>query len=237
MIDKLNVYPIRIMVIYFVIVNSIAIYLFPGGSLYDSSLTTYSFSENFFSDLGVYETIRGEQNFFACFLFNSTLVMMGFACLSFLFVPRLFKGNKASYICATIGSYIAILSGLSFLGVGLTPADLYFHEHVFFVIVGFRSMVPGLFFLTIAFFLSPVSNKYTTASILFLVSITVYSIFETSNPPETSPRENIELFRETVDYNRMVISVIAQKVIALISFISFFVFTYGFYQLTLLKKH
>ena len=147
-----------------------------------------------------------------------------------------FLGNKWSYICATIGSYIAILSGLSFLGVGLTPADLYFHEHVFFVIVGFRAMVPGLLFLTIAFFLSPVSNKYTVASVLFLLSITVYSIFETSSPPEVSPREDLELFRETVSYNRMVISVIAQKVITLISFISFFMFTYGFYQLTLIKK-
>ena len=236
MIDNLTVYPIRIMVIYFIVVNAIAIYLFPGGSLYDSSLTAYSFSENFFSDLGVYETVSGEQNFLSCFLFNSTLVMMGFACLSFILVPRLFKGNKWSYICSTIGSYIAILSGLSFLGVGLTPADLYFHEHVFFVIVGFRAMVPGLLFLTIAFFLSPVSNKYTVASVLFLLSITVYSIFETSNPPEVSPREDLELFRETVSYNRMVISVIAQKVIALISFISFFMFTYGFYQLTLIKK-
>ena len=59
MIDNLTVYPIRIMVIYFIVVNAIAIYLFPGGSLYDSSLTAYSFSENFFSDLGVYETVSG----------------------------------------------------------------------------------------------------------------------------------------------------------------------------------
>ena len=224
------------MVIYFVIVNTIAIYLFPGGSLYDPTLTSYSFSENFFSDLGVYETVSGDQNFLSCFLFNSTLVMMGFSCLSFILVPRLFNQNKISYVCATIGSYIAMLSGLSFLGVGLTPADLYFHEHVFFVIVGFRSMVPAMVFLTLAFFFSPVSNKYTVASVLFLLSITVYSIFETSNPPEVSPREDLELFKETVSYNRMIISVIAQKVITLISFVSFFVFTYGFYQLTLIKK-
>jgi hypothetical membrane protein len=236
MINNLTVYPIRIMVIYFVIVNTIAIYLFPGGSLYDPTLTSYSFSENFFSDLGVYETVSGEQNFLSCFLFNSTLVMMGFACLSFILVPRLFKDNKVSYVCATIGSYIAMLSGLSFLGVGLTPADLYFHEHVFFVIVGFRSMVPAMVFLTLAFFFSPVSNKYTVASVLFLLSITLYAFFETSDPPDVSPRENLELFKESVSYNRMVISVIAQKVITLISFVSFFVFTYGFYQLSLLKK-
>ena len=146
------------------------------------------------------------------------------------------KDNKISYVCATIGSYIAMLSGLSFLGVGLTPADLYFHEHVFFVFVGFRSMVPAMVFLTLAFFFSPVSNKYTVASVLFLLSITLYAFFETSDPPDVSPRENLELFKESVSYNRMVISVIAQKVITLISFVSFFVFTYGFYQLSLLKK-
>ena len=224
------------MVIYFIIVNSIAIYLFPGGSLYDSALTSYSFSENFFSDLGVYETVRGEQNFLSSYLFNSTMAVMGLTCLSYFFVPRLFRSNKYAYICSLIGSAISIISGLCFLGVGVTPADLYFHQHVFFVIVGFRLMVPALIFMTLAFFLSPASNRYAAASILFLLSITVYSIFETSNPPEFSPRDDLDLFREAVSYNRMVISVIAQKCIALISFASFFLFTYGYQQLAELNQ-
>lgn len=234
--EKLAIYPIRIMVIYFIIINSIAIYLFPGGSLYDSTLTTYSFSENFFSDLGVYENVRGQQNFISSYLFNSTMVVMGLSCLSFIFVPRLFRANKYAYICSLIGSAISIISGFCFLGVGITPADLYFHQHVFFVIVGFRLMVPALMFMTFAFFFSPASNKYAAASILFLLSITIYSVFETSNPPEFSPRDDLKLFRETVSYNRMVISVIAQKSIALISFASFFLFTYGFQQLAKLNQ-
>ena len=150
---------------------------------------------------------------------------------------QFFKTEKKSYTFIKVALFFLLISIFSFVCIALFTADeTSFDEHVFFVIVGFRAMVPGLLFLTIAFFLSPVSNKYTVASVLFLLSITVYSIFETSSPPEVSPREDLELFRETVSYNRMVISVIAQKVITLISFISFFMFTYGFYQLTLIKK-
>ena len=80
------------------------------------------------------------------------------------------------------------------------------------------------------------SLKSISKNALYLLSITVYSIFETSNPPEFSPRDDLDLFREAVSYNRMVISVIAQKCIALISFASFFLFTYGYQQLAELNQ-
>ena len=65
------------MACYFMVVNAIAIYLYPGGSLYNYDLTSYSFTENFFSDLGVYRTTGGEINFLSCILFNSSLAMIG----------------------------------------------------------------------------------------------------------------------------------------------------------------
>ena len=50
------IYSLRFMSCYFMIVNAIAIYIYPCGSLYNYDLTSYSFTENFFSDLGVYKT-------------------------------------------------------------------------------------------------------------------------------------------------------------------------------------
>ena len=41
------IYSLRFMACYFMIVNAIAIYLYPGGSLYNYDLTSYSFTENF----------------------------------------------------------------------------------------------------------------------------------------------------------------------------------------------
>ena len=57
-----------------------------------------SVTENFFSDLGVYETSGGHENFLSCILFNSTLAMIGFASFSYIYVPSIFSSNKKAYI-------------------------------------------------------------------------------------------------------------------------------------------
>ena len=58
------------------------------------------------------------------------------------------------------------------------------------------------------------------------------SIFETiSTPtPDFDPR-NQDMFKDFVTYDSMVISVVSQKVITLIAFISTIVFTFGFKSL------
>ena len=215
------------------IVNAIAIYFYPGGSLYNYDLTSYSFTENFFSDLGVYKTSGGDVNFLSCILFNSTLAMIGFASLSYAFVPRLFSENKKSYNCAKIAAFICIISGFCYIGVGLTPADLYFRQHVWFVIFAFHLQTVGILFMVIAFLYSRASNYYTVVALIYFLCVLVYSIFETSSPPapDFNPR-NQDMLIEFVPYDRMVISVVSQKIITIIAFISTILFTFGFKSLS-----
>ena len=198
------------MAFYFIIINAIAIYLFPGGSLYNYELNSYSFTENFFSDLGVYETSGGHENFLSCILFNSTLAMIGFASFSYIYVPNIFNSNRKAYIFSVIATLTLIVSGICYIGVALTPADLYFREHVWFVIFAFHLQTIGILFICVA----------------------AYSIFETSSPPapDFDPR-NQEMFKEFITYDRMVISVVSQKLITLIAFISTIIFTFGFKSL------
>ena len=220
------------MAFYFIIINAIAIYLFPGGSLYNYDLTSYSFTENFFSDLGVYETTGGHENFLSCILFNSTLAIIGFASFSYIYIPEIFNTNKKAHIFSIVSSAILILSGICYIGVSLTPADLYFREHVWFVIFAFHLQTAGILFMLIAFFLSPVSNKYTIVALIYFICVATYSVYETSSPPapDFDPR-NQEMLRKFVPYDRMVISVVSQKIITLISFFSIIVFTFGFKSL------
>ena len=226
------IFSLRFMAFYFIIVNAIAIYLFPGGSLYNYDLTSYSFTENFFSDLGVYETSGGHENFLSCFLFNSTLAMIGFASFSYMYVPPLFNENRKAYIFSSIAAAILIISGICYIGVALTPADLFFGEHVWFVIFAFHLQTIGILFMVIAFFLSSADNRYTIVAFIYFICVATYSIFETSSPPppDFDPR-NQEMFKDFVTYDRMVISVVSQKVITLIAFISTIVFTFGFKSL------
>ena len=86
--------------------------------------------------------------------------------------------------------------------------------------------------MVIAFFLSPANNKYTILAFIYFICVAAYSIFETSSPPppDFDPR-NQEMFKEFITYDRMVISVVSQKLITLIAFISTIIFTFGFKSL------
>ena len=125
-----------------------------------------------------------------------------------------------------------IVSGICYIGVALTPADLYFREHVWFVIFAFHLQTIGILFLVIAFFLSPADNRFTIVAFIYFICVAAYSIFETSSPPapDFDPR-NQEMFKEFITYDRMVISVVSQKLITLIAFISTIIFTFGFKSL------
>ena len=86
--------------------------------------------------------------------------------------------------------------------------------------------------MCIAFFLSPASNKYTIVALIYFICVATYSVYETSSPPapDFDPR-NQEMLRMFVPYDRMVISVVSQKMITLIAFFSTIVFTFGFKSL------
>ena len=96
------VFALRFMVLYFIVTNAIAMALFPGGTLFNPQLEIYSFSENFFSDLGITFTKDGTQNYLSSFLFNSSLLVLGLCAVTHIFVPKLFKDNKKSYILSIL---------------------------------------------------------------------------------------------------------------------------------------
>ena len=84
---------------------------------------------------------------------------------------------------SVIASILLVISGISFIGVGLTPADIYFEEHVWFVILAFNAQTVCIFFMTIAFLLSKISNRYTIVAFIYFINVALYTIFETSEPP------------------------------------------------------
>ena len=72
-------------------------------------------------------------------------------------ICNLFRENKKTYVISVIASILLVISGISFIGVGLTPADIYFEEHVWFVILAFNAQTVGIFFMTIAFLLTNIT--------------------------------------------------------------------------------
>ena len=74
----------KIVVSLFFILNIVAMFFYPGGNINDPHQIGYSFSYNFFSDLGTTISYSGHDNFISCLIFNFSLILVGL-CFSLLF--------------------------------------------------------------------------------------------------------------------------------------------------------
>ena len=124
----------------FVLLTVIAMLIYSGGTGEDPTAPRYGFFENFFSELGLTKTYTGEANTISMVLFVTALVLAGIGlAFFFLALPGLFRQIRPAYALSLAGSIFGIISGLSYVAIALTPADLYLEEHSFFVLAAFSS--------------------------------------------------------------------------------------------------
>tara|TARA_Y100001935_G_C17146790_1_gene428395 strand:- start:351 stop:809 length:459 start_codon:yes stop_codon:yes gene_type:complete len=139
-----------------------------------------------------------------------------FIGISFLFVPILFKENKANFILAIIGSFCFFIGSMFFAGVGFTPYDVFFDLHVFFALNSFKLMIPASLIYLIVFLRSSLEIKYISVIASFLLLVTGYVIYLNFGE---NPLTNKEA---------MITSATIQKFIAFMSVASVFSLSYGF---------
>jgi hypothetical protein len=119
----------------FLVLTTIAMFLYPGsyenGDEIVIHTTRYSFIHNFFSDLGATRTYTEQCNTASMVLFVIALVSVGIALIVFslnytaLTYPRgrLVTTGKVSVV-------IAVISGLSFIGIACMPWNLLLQGHM-----------------------------------------------------------------------------------------------------------
>ena len=204
----------------FVILNIASIILYPGSTYRDHLTLGYSFTENFLSDLGRTLTFSGEINFLSSQLFNMSLILAGIVfCLFYLHVRKVFNSDNQK-ILAFIGSFFGLLGGLSLMGVGLTPADLYLDIHIICANWLFRFMFVASLFYTIVIFRHPTfENKYAGGYLVFSVTILIYILISELGP---GPK---------VSHFALVLQVISQKIILLILIVAIYIQTLGLNKL------
>ena len=95
---------LRFVALFFVVAVSTAVYFYPGGNIHDPAQLGYSITHNFLSDLGGYQSQSGAVNFLSAFFFNLSMLMFIGVGVAFLFVPRLFNGDRLTYSLAMVGS-------------------------------------------------------------------------------------------------------------------------------------
>tara|TARA_B100000959_G_C14559354_1_gene451020 strand:- start:63 stop:527 length:465 start_codon:yes stop_codon:yes gene_type:complete len=119
-----------------------------------------------------------------------SMVIAGFTLsMFFLLTPSLFINHTHKLkITAIIAAVFGILGSLAMIGVGFTPADIFFPPHVLFAHWLFRFFFVTSFFITLCIYQSPdFKNKYAIGYLIFSLVIFFYIIFNEFGP---KPHEN-----------------------------------------------
>ena len=140
----------RVVSIFFVIFQVLGMASYPGGTIHDISTNGYSFTSNFFSDMGAYQARNGDPNYLSMIFFSISLILVGgtFA-LYYLVLPKVFGNHNRNYYLSWIGTIFALGGSICLIGTGLTPTDLVFDLHVFFANNIFNCFLITSFFYSV----------------------------------------------------------------------------------------
>ena len=88
----------RVVSIFFVIFQGLGMMSYPGGTIHDLSTIGYSFTLNFFSDMGAYAARNGDPNYLSMIFFSISLILVGVTfTLYYLVLPKVFGNNNRNY--------------------------------------------------------------------------------------------------------------------------------------------
>jgi len=142
--------------ILFLVLTSIAIMIYPGGSWIDSYSSGFNFSINFFSDLSRRTTFLGDSNLISSILFTIALFLIGIAVigffimmfLNFLIQKELKKITFAIFI-------IGITCALVYISIGFTPFDQFPGTHSILIVISFIILIIVTLLYAVRIFLNP----------------------------------------------------------------------------------
>lgn len=152
----------------FLVLTTLAMYYYPGGTLHERGTIGYSFFTNFFSDLGRTVALNREDNSMSYFLFKSAMYSTGFSMLIFLLVvPFLFKNNVAR-----VWSILALVAGIGaafcYIGIAENPLNGSYWAHRFYVRTGFVAFLTCVIFYILAIRNDEVyPNRYANIMVVF----------------------------------------------------------------------
>ncbi|MCE9598876.1 MAG: hypothetical protein K8S54_12995 [Spirochaetia bacterium] len=125
----------------FFVLTIAAMLAYPGGRIGHPESVGYSFWLNFFSDLGRARTFAGGPKLLSYMLFSFAVICAGVTgVLYFAAFPEFFKRSNDRKL-VQIGSLAGIVSSFCFVGIGMTPWDIYQKTHLACVYSGFTSLL------------------------------------------------------------------------------------------------
>lgn len=159
----------------FVVLTVAAMLAYPGGALYDHGSHGYLFFQNFFSDLGATKTYAGHSNTTSHVLFIIALVGVGVATIAFSTTWRVIADRRgAGRGFGGVAQAAAIVSGLGFIGVAITPWDRVLDAHNAFVKLAFGVLLVFILCLLSLQLRNGWPTAFVAANVAYVIVLAVY---------------------------------------------------------------
>lgn len=159
----------------FVVLSVAAMLAYPGGALYDHGSHGYLFFQNFFSDLGATKTYAGHSNTTSHVLFIIALVGVGLATIAFSTTWRVIADRRGvGRGFGGVAQAAAIVSGLGFIGVAITPWDRVLDAHNAFVKLAFGVLLVFILCLLSLQLRNGWPTAFVAANVAYVIVLAVY---------------------------------------------------------------
>ncbi|NHJ85904.1 MAG: hypothetical protein FK734_10610 [Asgard group archaeon] len=170
-----------------IIIFSLAIYYYPGGTYSDPDYVGFNFQETTISDLGRIIARNGEDNTISRALFMTGILSMSAFCgILPIFLVIIFTNRKSTKILSIIGAIFGIAQAGMYVALAFTPVDIDYKLHNKFIFSASAFLVATTIVYLIVFFMVKQYPKLGTYSCLvlfvgefvFMVAVIVGSILQ-----------------------------------------------------------
>jgi|SRR5271165_2199569 len=159
----------------FVVLTIAAMWMYPGGAKYVLGGDHYLFFQNFFSDLGATRTHSGRSNLASEALFVVALSAVGLGMIGSSSSWKVIAGKSRRGAGWGVAAQVfSILSGMCFIGVGVTPWNLVLEAHNAFVKAAFLLLLGFLISITVLQAKNSWPGRYTICNWVYLVLLAAY---------------------------------------------------------------
>lgn len=161
----------------FLFLTTLAMYLYPGGTIHAPELEAYSFLNNYFSDLGRTRTFDGTSNISCHRIFKAALTTSGATLiLFFIALPSLFKQTVPKTL-AIIAAILGSIAGLCYIGIGWVPWNESYWGHRVYVERSFLAfLIMVIFYIFAIYSERSYPNKYGNVLLVFFIILLIQII-------------------------------------------------------------
>ncbi len=159
----------------FLVLTAIAMFVYPGGAVYEPDSTRYLFFRNFFSDLGATITPSKLPNLPSHILFFLALASVGLALiLASSNWKVIVRRRQASRPFGLAAQTLEVIAGLGFVGIAATPWNLVLDAHNTFVRIAFGFLLLYDLFLLVVQLRNAWPPVYTSINAVYLLLLLAY---------------------------------------------------------------